>query len=817
MIVRGLLGALAALLLVSQFTTMVKLQPLSASVSYLRLGSYLQAIADLGDLGWPDVLLLCAIVALCVTVTVVEVQGAHLTAFLRSVFASEAATLWLLLASSVVFVRYYLGPGDFNWAADSSQHIAYADITAGAMAVGELPFWTFYLGTGSPYLQFYGFVFFWLVGAVNLLVGDTYTTLKLVLAGCHILSGAGAYAAARAGGCRRSAAFVAGIGFVLCFWHAQHVLIMGRLQLSVVYALLPWPFWAVECALRRACSRRSLAVALFGGALLGVLILAHPGFGYWACAFVALYGSTRLAMRCRLPPPAMALLPALTLLAGLVIGMALVLPMWLDKGFTGLGDGTFSLAGMPDPHWWNVLAWSNFRFWMWPPSPAEFNWYGGYLGLSLVGLALVATVQAGRCWRARTSASAVAAAVCLAGGLIMVFGYRTALVRLLPNSEILASGRYLMYVAFFLSVCAGHGVRFLQIRVRLPGQRRTGTSGWMRVATAAVVLVVADLGPTTFQHLFRSAQAPVDSAGIAVEFFDGFRQRAQVYEQKQLLPDYRAVWARPDLLASGLFYYNTRMPSPDGPHPGELPAVFRFVRPFERLVDISIGSKLATGGSQLDVDPTVYAGLSLLNARFLLSRSTAGQTLGLELPHPSPIHVAAQLSPPPPPSSAALSRMLRLDLDELLASGDPRDIAGMTQVITWLEAMEVDARTGMCRTFFVDGLQTPSRLDTEPTVQVLRHEVRAQRVELLVQTTARSYARLAYGYYPHVRVQVDGQPVPTRSTSDGFTLIELDAGEHLIVLQSELSGLRATLLCISLVLVAGATGAWIMRRRWGQL
>ena len=46
----------------------------------------------------------------------------------------------------------------------------------------ELPVLTFYMGNGSPYLQIYGFVFFYLVGFVDLVFGDIFTTLKLVMA-----------------------------------------------------------------------------------------------------------------------------------------------------------------------------------------------------------------------------------------------------------------------------------------------------------------------------------------------------------------------------------------------------------------------------------------------------------------------------------------------------------------------------------------------------------------------------------------------------------------------------------------------------------
>ncbi|MCH7946122.1 MAG: hypothetical protein IIC73_08945, partial [Armatimonadetes bacterium] len=264
---RVLLAGLGGLLVLFQYTTMAKFYPLAASVSYLEVGRYWQAVRANVALSPVDGLLLTLIVSLCVVVAVLEIRGAHLSAFLRSVFASERSTIALLLASSLVFVRFYLGPGHFNWAADSPQHIAFTEIAADTLAHGELPFWTYSLGTGSPYMQFYGFPFFWGAGALRLVLGDTYLTLKVVLTACHVFSGLGAYVAARAGGCRRGAAFVAGLGFVLCFWHTQHVLVMGRLQLSLVYALMPWPIWALERALSLRDPRHGLPAALLGGAL----------------------------------------------------------------------------------------------------------------------------------------------------------------------------------------------------------------------------------------------------------------------------------------------------------------------------------------------------------------------------------------------------------------------------------------------------------------------------------------------------------------------------------------------------------------------
>lgn len=805
-LMRALLGSLAALLVLSQYVTMAKFHTLSASLSYLSAGAWFGAIGDHVDLGWVDALLLGAIAGLAVAVAVLECRGAHLSRFLREVFQSEAQTIGLLLLSCLICVRYYLSPGDFNFAADSSQHIAYADIAAAALRDGVLPFHTWYLGTGSPFLQFYGFLFFWLTGLVAVLVPDTFVALKLVLAALHVLSGLGAYAAARAGGCTRGAAFVAGIGFVLCFWHAQHVLIMGRLQVSIVYALLPWPVWALEAALSKRHTRDALPAVLIGGVALGALVLSHPGFGYWGSAFVLLYGLVRWIAGGGPSVARLARVGGLVVLS-LVVGGALAVPMWLERGATGLGSIPYTLAGTPDPTWWHVLVWSNFRFWLWPPTMAEYNWYGGYLGLSLIVLATIATVGSFRRWRGPRPAAAIATVACLLGGLVMVFGYRTFLVQWLPNAEILGSGRYLIFVSLFLALSAGHGVHGLQVWARTTG--RTSR----RLATLALLVVVADLGPTTFQHAYTDADGLTDPSGVAFDFYESIREHARVFESRGEIPPYRAVWVRAAMhrfMATGLLYTNTHTPVPDGPHPGELVAIFRYVRPFERLVNTAIADAVSQQTRQLHLDATLYAGMALLNVRYLLARSESGTTLGLELPDPSPIHVSSRLEPPPPASPEALSRMLRMDLTRLLASSDPREVAGMTRVLSWLEGMNVDPRARTARAFFIDGLTAPVDLGTEPAVEVIEHRVRTERVDLRVRLSQPAFARLAYGHYPYNTVLVDGEPVDTVPTADGFIGLELPAGLHDIAIESGLSGLRTAWLWLSLGV---SVAALLMARR----
>ena len=186
--------------------------------------------------------------------------------------------------------RFYFARGGLAWAGDANFHIGYAWIASQAFSQGEIPIWTNYFGTGGPYCQFYGFLFFYLTGAVNLLFSDLEFSLKFVMGVSHVFSGIGMYLFVRTL-FNRQAGFIAALAYVMCVWHTQQVLIMGRYPLSVFYALLPFPFYFFE---RLRVRTHRLAYAMGGGLTLGMLAFTHPGYAFWATVLLGLYVCLRL-------------------------------------------------------------------------------------------------------------------------------------------------------------------------------------------------------------------------------------------------------------------------------------------------------------------------------------------------------------------------------------------------------------------------------------------------------------------------------------------------------------------------------------------
>ena len=122
-------------------------------------------------------------------------------------------------------------------------------------------------------------------------------------------------------------------------------------------------------------------------------------------------------------------------------------------------------------------------------------------------------------------------------------------------------------------------------------------------------------------------------------------------------------------------------------------------------------------------------------------------------------------------------------------------------------ALEIIARTGAqrpreslaCERILVRNMEGGRDLGTTPEARVVSHVVRRQEVQMKVEVSEDCYARLAYAYYPYLRVSVDGKPVRPLQTAGRFMALPLEAGEHVIAIEARLSPLRRGLLALAAV------------------
>ena len=791
-----------------QYTTLFKFAVLEPAKRYRSLGTFVQVVRRHVQIDLADAIVAGLIFALLVTIIVLELRKKRLSTFLSMVFETEKRTLLVLVISCLLCCRYYFARGGLAWAGDANFHIGYAWIAAQAFSQGEIPIWTNYFGTGGPYCQFYGFLFFYVTGAVDVVFSDLEFSLKIVMGLSHVISGIGMYLFVRTL-FNRQAGFIAAIAYVTCVWHMQQVLIMGRYPLSLFYALLPFPFFFFE---RLRVRSPWLSSAMGGGLTLGLLAFAHPGYAFWATALFGFYVCVQLwSDGDRRAIRALCGRSLLLLLGGLAFGAFLTLPMWTERANVGLRSG-LDLSGVPDPSLGQLLIWSNYRIRLFPVDTS--HWYGGYLGLSLITLALVGIASSLVIWLRRTSrhrndspdqaeitapltadlpAKSWGSAACLIVSLLLVFGYRWPLIGSLSVVQAFNAGRYLSFVAFFLCAMVGVGSVVLIGFFRSQDRRVT-------VFTVLLLIVFTDLGPATFQQPYIRSSELERPQLVGTEATGVLRSEAARFANGEI-PNYRNYFAtdteyRP--LAISYLPVSTGLVTFLGLYNEALLATIIFCKPLEKLLNSAIrkAEKLESPGTH-DFGP-LRDGLYLLNTRRFMARHTNQRELLIwNVPDVSPVVVSSKIA----------------GLDLPLASRT--DTQAQKELIKLVKAMGVNQEENTCDRILLAGYTGGEDLGTSPSVEVVEHRVWNQRVEMVIRTSSPCFARLAYAHYPYLSVTVNGNKVVPYQTAGSFIALRLAEGEHRIVLKPVLSPLRRGLLFLNVTLVAACIGyfGWRARHR----
>jgi hypothetical protein len=183
------LAALGALLIAFQYTTLSKFGVIAPGRRFRDLDALMAEIARKVDLTVYDHLLALLILLLFVGLALSHILKGSLTGLVKWCLASDRRAILALTVITSISVRFYFSSGEITWGADSAPHRAYAWIASHSIPEGELPIWTNYFGTGSPFCQFYGFLFYYLTGLVHLVIRDVTASLKFVMAAGHIVSG----------------------------------------------------------------------------------------------------------------------------------------------------------------------------------------------------------------------------------------------------------------------------------------------------------------------------------------------------------------------------------------------------------------------------------------------------------------------------------------------------------------------------------------------------------------------------------------------------------------------------------------------------
>jgi hypothetical protein len=722
-------------------------------------------LTNLTRIDWSTIdLILFAIVAGTILVLVFsEVNARGVTRFLNIVFHDRWLSIGLTAITCLVGVRYYFSIGRMTWGGDGSFHTLYAWITSEAFATWTFPIWTPLVSAGTPFLQFYGFTFFYLTGLLNQLVGDLELSIKLVLGIAHAASGLTCYLYMEKATRSRPAGFVAALCYVLSFWHLQQVLIMGRLPVSLIYVLLPLPFYGLECLRQdRFVPPHILAII---SCSLGLLFWTHPGYAFWSLLFVCVFaliclvGPTRATWRA----------VWVTIAGGLLLASYLTLPMLVERSHTNL-HANVDLSSDVFPSWQHLLVWSNHRTRLFPFSDTDRHWYGGYLGMVPMAIclyAILARLQSARVVRARDFP--------LIGLLLSFFMLLAGLVPLLQDLSIvkaMGSSRFLVFVSFFLACTCAIGYEALVSRLN---RESTGV--------VLIALILLDLGTTTIRQPYHFHPNRKVMASIS-NVYDELMTKQNELPPSQFVPERMfhtnrtvnnlgAKLSRTSTIV-GLYHEHPRV---DGD----------FIRPFlEKLQsDLSGPDRDVQSYLSTEKGETANNGLYLLNTGYYSHLRPGNSSVNIDLRLTSPIVVSNVLECPDMPPT-------------------PGDGESAFQLI---ESMGVDPADASCDRIFVTEVELESALPGDPTVRLLSHEAWASETELRFELDMPAHIRFSYGYYPDLDLRLNGAPAEYFRTLDGFIGMTLPAGEHTVRIRGRLSYLRKFML--AMVLLISGLGLWL--------
>lgn len=760
--VLSLLAALFLLLFLFQFGSMPRL----AFTIGLRwsLADYAQ---NLLRVPWStiDISLMTGIAGCLLALISLECHSNRVSNFLLRVFESERNTLILTALASLAAVRYYFSPGYNTWGGDASFHYLYAWIASEGLSQGLFPTWTPVISAGSPFLQFYGPVFFYTVALLERIFGDIEVAIKAVIGLSHAASGITCYLYVRMLTGQRRLGFFAGLCYVLSFWHLYQVLIMGRYPVAIIYALLPLPFYALERL--RGENQDRLTSLVIGTLSLALLTFTHPGYAFWVVVFLLIY----IVVGLRGNGVALWSDAARVIGGGIFLGSCLILPMWVEREWTGLYKG-FSLLYQGVPTLEHLLVWSNHRTRLIPFSEHADHWYGGYLGISLVllsaaGLALVVmrrSFKPGRHF----------AWIGLALSLFLVFGSRLPILIDLDVIKAMGSARYLLFAVFFLSVSAALGLSAI---LNFPGTRM--------MYVLALGIVAVDLGSTTIRQPYHFLDHK-NSGTLNQNYYDALMRYQTVLRPHQFVPI--RIYHTHDSTNNYLTKLG-RFSSSKGLYDEHPKADWDFIRPFfgqlRQELTKAEGDFLKTRPGQ-----TASHGLYLLNTRHYLHRKSGTGDIHIDLDEVSPIVVS--------------NKLVYLDLDLDL---DPEDRA-----FRIVEDMGLDPAESRCDQILVPSESKESVLPGEPVVRLIDHQVWVDRTSFRFEVSQAAYARLSYAYYPYLDIRLNEEPLDYFSTAEGFIGVTLPPGKHTIQIRGRTSPLRKSVLAV-VILVTGFCVALILRQR----
>ncbi len=709
-------------------------------------------------------------------------------------------------------------------------HFTRQTIVHQALKDGFSPFHTFMFYSGYPHLRFYSPLFHMLGGALGFLTGgDNLLALRILLILIQVLSAGAMYWFLRRRTRDVQSAVLGTLVYVLTPWRVRHIPVLANFPMSLLYLLLPLMFLAMD----RLIERPRLKTSLLLGLLIGLAFLSHvvyAAFGVLFLVVVFLFGYGKPVpgragrrdyhedMKKSRSQNAEPQRPSFDIGSSAFVIYWGRLKYFLLAGLAALGLAAFFIVPFLAEYRSHVYP----KLLMNIPGPdllvflglkSRIGGYaGGYLGLSIVALVVIAVISL--FFQSRSARKAqipvlVMMAVCLALAFaVPLLGKSFAFLSLglLPE-------RLLLFFMFFASGLVASACLFLKSRIGFLG-RRPVLLFCILVIPLAFDCLPAHLRvryPTKEEFLARkpelyefiASQRPdkvldlnvledrIDEpiriqAYPAMGFLFGGLATPLGPQYHQFAPKSMAyVYPWVNQVAADLADTTTRLLSPNS---------------LKALALIGV-SHLITEPKLITVEQEGTEHNALLvkegidwNTRFIQPERKPWLVCGATK---AGLALASNTIRPFPAESLVQS-------GEFYVAGDWQELLSLVRIDPSRKRLSFIPVKGRCRHQTLSGL---------PTVEVLDSRIQHQSVNLKVRASCDCFLRLALSYYPWLRVLLDGEEVEFSETKAHFVYLRLPAGTHTIEVTAGLTPIRRWTLLLSLLVLVACVVAFLIPER----
>lgn len=719
-------------------------------------------------------------------------------------------------------------------------HFTRLTIVYEALKEGFSPFHTFMFYSGYPHLRFYSPLFHMLGGALGFLTGgDNLLALRILLILIQVLSAGAMYWFLQRRTRDVQSAVLGTLVYVLTPWRVRHIPVLANFPMSLLYLLLPLMFLAMD----RLIERPRLKTSLLLGLLIALAFLSHIVYAAFAVLFMAGvfllgHGKSVPGQVGREDCQAVSQNAKRKLQSANcrnqhtgpqrsspdIRSSAFSIHWGRLKYYLLAGLAAFGLAAF-----FIVPFLAEYRSHVYPkllmniPGPdllvflglksGAGGYAGGYFGLSIVALVIVAVVSLffqSRLARRAQVPALVMMAVCLALAFVVPllgksFAFLT--LGLLPE-------RLLLFFVFFASGLVASAWLFLKSRIGFLGRRP--------VLFFCILLIplAFDCLPAHVRVRYPAKDEFLAGKPKLYEYIAG-RRPGKVLDLSVLvdrIDEPIRIQAYP---AMGFLFGG--LATPLGPQYHQFaPKSMAYVYPWVNQVAADLADTTSRVFALNSLNALALLGVSHLiteprlvtveqegveHDALLVKEGIDWNTRFVE-PERKPwlvcgatgagLALASSTIRPVPAESLVQS-------GEFYVAGDWREFLSLVRIDSSRKRLSfIPVRSG-CRQQTLPGL---------PTVEILDSRIQHQSVNLKVKASCDCFLRLALSYYPWLRVLLDGEEVRFFETRAHFVYLRLPAGTHTIEVTAGLTPIRRwTLLFSVLVLVVCVAALLVPERR----